>query len=137
MVSAFRSDSSEVIALFDACRTSLLAEAHEDVERAEVGRRIAEAKVSVLFEREDATHAFLMSWDELEGLGYASLEREASMLVYFIKFTERANGTDKRRDKQSALDRLGKLINRMIESGSDALADHFRAVHSKLSSPGP
>lgn len=134
MVSAFRAGSSEVIALFNACRTSLMAEGLEDAERAEVARRIAEAKVSVLFEREGAAAEFLESWGELEALGYASLEREASMLVYFLKFIDRVHGADGQ-EKRGVLDRLDKLIGVMAESGNDALAEHYRTVHYRLSGP--
>lgn len=136
MVSALRADSAKVTSLLDTCRSSLFAESYDDVERTEIARRVAEAKISILYERENARDEFMASWGELEGLGYSSLEREASMLVYYVKFSERSNVSGDA-DRRNALNRLEALISQLAVSGDENYAAHYKAVHVDLSKPGP
>lgn len=136
MVDALRASSEEAINIIDTCRLALLADSSSEVERLEVARRIAEVKVSILYEKEGAKDDFLASWAEIESLGYSSPEREASMLFYFVKFNERLK-PQAESNKECALDRLGVLIGEMEASGENNLASHFRSVYSKLCRPSP
>lgn len=129
LAEALRADPARVIELMDACRSSLVAGSHSEDEELEIARRTAEAKVSILFDRENATDDFLASWASLEQLGYSSSEREASMLVYFLKFCMRTNNNSRRRD---ALNRLDALVEEMAASGNDSLSTHYRAVVNSI-----
>lgn len=132
-VRAFPADARRVVELFDACAASLTTENFDDLERVEVARRIAEAKVAVLFEREGAITEFLESWEALQALGFSSLERKLSMLVHFMLFADRTYGRDSP-ETRGALDRMERLTDLLAESGSDAIAEHFREVHARISS---
>jgi len=130
MVSALHAEPRAAIDLLNAARSSLMPEASSEAEKVEIARRVAEAKISTLWDREDATTEFQASWIEIERLGYSSPEREATMLVYFLKSNSRSSKQDSR--SRDAVDRLEALIGQMASAGDVNLADHFRGVINRL-----
>lgn len=135
MVKAFGVESADVLVLFDACCSSLFSETQDKVERTEIARRIAEAKISILYQLENVGDDFRSSWAEINGLGFSSIEREASMLFYYLKYCARANDKDDLDlDAQSAISRLETLIAQMVASGDETLAGHFETVRDQFTS---
>lgn len=131
MVDANSREPKEIVRLLDECQEKLLSDSAGEFEATEIARRIAEAKISLLFDREGADDEFVASWESMESVGYTSLEREASMLFFQLKFCERARANDHSL-AVGLLDRFRLLIDRMSASGDEDLASHFRAVHGRL-----
>jgi phenylpyruvate tautomerase PptA (4-oxalocrotonate tautomerase family) len=131
VVSAIHADPAGVVRLLEDCRASLLLGQTSEYEKRELARRISEAKVSELFNREGGEREFRASWLEMETAGYTSLEREASMLFYYVKFCERA-GLDGRSDLRAALDRMESLVDQMRTSGEENLASEFASLCARL-----
>ncbi len=113
---SLRVSTAEAIEVFDACAIQVLSRVDSPAEALELRRRIAEAKVSVLFERHDALVEFSKAWAELESLGYSSNEREASMLVYALKVRQ-DEGQTFPFDRAALLFRLDKKISEMRGKG--------------------
>lgn len=130
---SLRVSTAEAVEVFDACAIQVLSRVDSPAEALELRRRIAEAKISVLFERHDALVEFSKAWAELESLGYSSNEREASMLVYALKVRQ-DEGQTFPFDRAALLFRLDKNISEMRRegAGSVAIADHFLMVRRSL-----
>mgnify|MGYP003527830995 CR=1 FL=1 len=121
MVEVLSASPGEVVSRMDSCRDNLLETAEDDEERDEIRRRIAEAKLSILWESRD-TSRFMAVWQEMERLGYTSAEREASMLFYILEFCARDVSC------KDFLDRLERLVTDMPA----AARSHFESVYQKM-----
>ena len=130
MSESFELPSSEIIYKFDKVEVSLLQKKHSDAEALEIMRRIAEAKISIIFNKVDTSSAFENAWKDIESLGYSTAEREATMLFYRAQFLMRNNlGRDL---VANAIERLGIIANNFKNERSERLADHFEKVHKNL-----
>lgn len=130
-LAAFDAAPAQVTSIFDECLSRLLGSSNSDWERVEISRRVYEAKVSILSGMSDAGDEFIEAWSGIERLGYSSLEREATMVFYFIRFIFKS-GSDCEGKADAALSRLWGLICRMRALGMDDMALHFESVHSRL-----
>jgi hypothetical protein len=82
MAAFFELASSEVVCKFDKLEENLLQKERKSIEILEIKRRVAEAKISILFEKIDAKSVFEDSWNDIESFGYSTREREATVLFY-------------------------------------------------------
>jgi hypothetical protein len=127
---AIRAPTIQVAVGLDACQSRLLSGHIGDLERTEIARRFAEAKVSVLWERDDCLEHFSRAWAEMERIGYSSAEREASMLVYFIMHCRRNRESSE--CISDAINRITRLINGKLAVESEAVSLHFREVLQRI-----
>jgi hypothetical protein len=125
MAEVLSATPDEVVSRMDGCRDSLLDTAVDDEERDEIRRRIAESKLSILWESRDASR-FMAVWQEMERLGYSSAEREASMLFYFLEFCA-LDGCD----DVSCKDYLDRLERLAVSMPATARL-HFESAHQKM-----
>lgn len=124
-----RAPVTEVLRRLDECRDRLRGVTRDEQEEREVARRIAEAKLSLIWKRPDARHLVDALWREIEGLGHGSLEREASMLCFRLKaYAKQDDGST---DKEMHLFRLRQVIEDLRKE-SDEIARHFERVYHEL-----
>ncbi len=96
-----------------------------------MSRRLAEARLSLFFDRKDGEPYFDEAWLDMENLGYSSSEREASMLFLRAKnLLERAD----RDDLEEALIRFRVVVETKVSGESAAIAAHFHKVLAQLES---
>jgi len=126
---AFKQTPAEITEAFDALQATILGEANNDLEVLEIKRRIAEAKISVLAEK-DSDQEFETAWTDMEALGYSDNEREATIIFYRAKFLIENGAHRSLADK--AVERLGNLVSAFREQQSRQLADHFGQVYKRL-----
>lgn len=124
------SPTPDVVRALDGCCDGLLAEDTPAEEFAEIARRIAEAKLSVLFNRADGGVEASNAWRTLEGLGFLSAEREASMLFYVIRSS--CDPTIGLGERPALMSRLAGVV-RKLEREQPAVAEHFAKVLARLS----
>jgi hypothetical protein len=130
MLRAVSAASAEVIVIFDICHSNLISsQLPSHAEKREIARRICEAKISELHHRRGPRKEFLSTWLEMEALGYSSMEREASMLFFYIRFMEN-NGTEEA--VSVALSRFAVLVDRMVAVKAPRLGAHFKRVLKRL-----
>lgn len=129
MAKVVRAEPSTVVSELDRCRKELLEAAETDWEREEIRRRIAEAKISVLWESSDRDR-FMSSWSEIERLGYSSPEREASMLFYFLEFSARNGGSEEA--CKAELDRLSSLAKTLPPPAGAHFQGAYERAHARL-----
>ena len=122
--------SSDVLKKFAELETSLLQQGFDKSESLEIKRRIAEAKISILAKRKENIDHFEVAWNDIESLGYSSLEREASMLYYCARFL--IENEPSRSSAAVIIDRLGALVKKFEVDQSQSLADHFLKLHEEL-----
>ena len=130
MAKSFELSSLEVIDKFNLLENSLLENVTNSVEMLEIKRRIAEAKISIIFEKSDSKDVFEGVWDNFHTLGYSTAEREATMLFYRTQFLIR-NKYDKPLVINS-IERLGEIANGFENDQSEQLSQHFKKVHKNL-----
>lgn len=126
---AFKQPPAEITQAFDALQATILGQDYSDTEVLEIRRRIAEARISVLAEK-DSGQYFEAAWTDMEALGYSDAEREATIVFYRAKFLIK-NGVH-RSPAAKAIERLGTLLNDFREQQSHRLVGHFGKVHERL-----
>ena len=126
---AFKLSASEVTEHFNALQSTFLEKNFSDSEKLEIKRRIAEAMITVLSEK-DSFKEFEKAWGYIESLGYSDTERETSMIFYRATFLIK-NRVDKNLAEE-AINRLEALINSFQEKQLQHLIDHFTQVHNRL-----
>lgn len=127
---AFELTSREALAIFDELEFELLHKEPDKSKCLEIKRRIAEAKISIIYDRNISRNIFDESWNDIQRLGFSTAEREATMLFYRAYFLIK-DGKD-RRLTADTINRLGLLVSDLRVKRSKLLAEHFERVHSRL-----
>ena len=120
----------EVVEKFNLLESSLLENETNPVKILEIKRRVAEAIITIIFEKSDSKDVFENAWDNIHKLGYSTVEREATMLFYRAQLLIR-----NKYDKPlviNTIGRLGEIANYIKNKRSQQLAEHFKKVHKNL-----
>ncbi len=131
IANSFDLSSKKVLEKFDSLEIELLEQGFDVREATEIKRRIAEAKVAILFNRIGDKDEMERAWNDIELTGYSTKEREASILFYYAKYLIK-NRSD-RSLITTIIDRLGNLTEEFkIQESQEKLAEHFANVHESL-----
>jgi hypothetical protein len=106
----------------------LLALSEDPLVLIEIRRRLAEIRLSEFLSKVDGLKYFHEAWEEMERLGYSTLEREASMLFY------RARGLlahELREHVAPIFERLDRIIDSGM-NGQQSMAEHFRLASARI-----
>lgn len=122
--------SSEAYRKLDQLASDLVSIGENEKEQREIQRRVAEAKVSLLYERKGCMTVFEKAWSDLLEVGFSNPEREASMRFYYIKFLL-ANGVRKDEIKRE-ISRMGSLIDNNFGENEFSQKQHFLNVKKQL-----
>lgn len=121
----------EVVKKFNNLQERLLNLEVSDSEALEIKRRIAEAKISILFNWIDDENEMDQAWSDIEIIGYSTKEREASMLFYYSKYLIK-----NKKHKNIVINIIDRLVGLVEEFKTDQsqekLAKHFAKVHANL-----
>ena len=131
IANSFKLPSKEVVEKFNKLQERLLNLEVSDSEALEIKRRIAEAKISILFNRIDNENEMDQAWSDIEIIGYSTKEREASMLFYYSKYLIK-----NKKHKNIVINIIDRLVGLVEEFKTDQsqekLAEHFAKVHANL-----
>ena len=121
----------EIVEKFNNLQERLLNLEVSDSEALEIKRRIAEAKISILFNWIDNENEMDQAWSDIEIIGYSTKEREASMLFYYSKYLIK-----NKKHKNIVINIIDRLVGLVEEFKTDQsqekLAEHFAKVHANL-----
>ena len=128
--SAIELAGPEADVLFAATEQEALKIAVGELEKLEVRRRVAEARLSLFYCSQTSGDFARRAWEDLESMGFSSPEREASMLFYWADYLLNSGATNS--EIRASIERFGTVVGAEFEGESAEVAEHFRAVHHRL-----